>query len=133
MRRRELAGYRDLEAYRLALNSDANQLELLYSDLLIEVTAFFRDAEAFEKLRTDVIPRICEPMSNMHQVRIWVPGCASGEEPYSLAILVAEYAREPETLQSQDSGHRYPSPVAGCGIDRHLQRQHAAIAGSRAA
>jgi two-component system CheB/CheR fusion protein len=93
-RRLDLAGYGTLSDYFLALLDDDSELETIYSDLLIEVTAFFRDEEAFDVIEKDVIPKICAEMSGEHQIRMWVPGCASGEEAYSLAMLVAEYARE---------------------------------------
>ncbi|MEM9968110.1 MAG: CheR family methyltransferase [Pseudomonadota bacterium] len=92
-RRRDLADYATLSDYFLALVDDQSELEAVYSDLLIEVTAFFRDEEAFHAIEHDVIPAICANMSKDTQVRMWVPGCASGEEAYSLAMLVAEYAR----------------------------------------
>ena len=56
------------------------------------MTAFFRDKEAFDKLETDVIADVCKRMSKDNQVRVWVPACSSGEEPYSIAIMIAEYA-----------------------------------------
>ena len=93
-RRKDLSGFANLQDYYDALLKDRHQVELLYNDLLIEVTSFFRDKAAFDLVEKDVIPDICAHMSKNHQVRIWVPGCASGEEAYSLAILVAEYARK---------------------------------------
>lgn len=93
-RRLDLTGYRTLEKYYDALLEDMVEQEAIYADLLIEVTSFYRDIEAFEEIEKNVIPKICKMMSKDHQVRIWVPGCASGEEAYSLAILVAEHARE---------------------------------------
>ena len=93
-RRSEICGIDDLATYLGLLNKDEDELEALYSDMLIEVTSFFRDSHAFEMLRVKVIPSIASEMSRDRQIRIWVPGCASGEEAYSIAILLAEYAHE---------------------------------------
>ncbi|MEM7520757.1 MAG: CheR family methyltransferase [Pseudomonadota bacterium] len=93
-RRLDLTGFATLQAYYEALVDDQTEQEAVYADLLIEVTAFFRDAEAFAQIKTQIIPELCHEMSRDHQCRIWVPGCASGEEAYSLAILVAEHARK---------------------------------------
>ena len=60
-------------------------------DLLISVTHFFRDAEAFEALEQRVIPRLFDNKGPDDQVRVWVPGCATGEEAYSIAMLLAEH------------------------------------------
>lgn len=91
-RRSELSGYGDLATYLGMLRNDEDELEALYSDMLIEVTSFFRDDKAFEMLQQKVIPSIAAEMSRERQIRVWVPGCASGEEAYSIAILFAEYA-----------------------------------------
>ncbi|WP_299370878.1 CheR family methyltransferase [uncultured Tateyamaria sp.] len=92
-RRKDLSGHADVRDYYRTLLQDPDELETLYNDLLIEVTAFFRDKPAFDLLARDAIPEICRDMSPQRQVRMWVPGCASGEEAYTLAIQVAEFAR----------------------------------------
>jgi two-component system CheB/CheR fusion protein len=83
-----------LKDYCKILKEEADEVELLYGDLLIEVTEFFRDDAAFEELDTEVLPKLIERMSPSSPLRVWVPGCASGEEAYSLAILIAEHARK---------------------------------------
>ncbi len=93
-RRALLNGLQDLGEYAKLLGSDPGELEYLYADLLIGVTAFFRDKAAFSSLSTTVIPKLAGQMSSNRQLRIWVAGCASGEEPYSIAILLSEYALE---------------------------------------
>ncbi len=70
----------------------------LLKDLLISVTNFFRDPEAFEALEASVIPRLFEDKGAGGYVRVWVAGCATGEEAYSIAMLLAEYA---ETLAAR--------------------------------
>jgi two-component system CheB/CheR fusion protein len=73
------------------LKSDREQVVLLFRDLLISVTSFFRDASAFTVLERGIIPRLFEGKEATADLRIWVPGCATGEEAYSLAILLREY------------------------------------------
>jgi two-component system, chemotaxis family, CheB/CheR fusion protein len=95
-RRSTLNGLQDLSNYVALLRRDPAELERLYADLLIGVTAFFRDRPAFDVLRDTVIPQLAAQMSESRQLRVWVPGCASGEEAYSIAILFSEYARTQE-------------------------------------
>ena len=80
----ELLNDRDLMAVSCEVN-------LLFRDLMIGVTTFFRDAEAFAALDTDVIPKLLEAGNASESVRVWVPGCATGEEVYSIAILLREH------------------------------------------
>src|SRR5207302_2241585 len=61
-------------------------------DLLISVTTFFRDAEAFEAVKNQVLPHLFEDRELEKAVRVWIPGCATGEEAYSVAILLLEEA-----------------------------------------
>lgn len=84
----------DMEQYAQLLENDPEELEALYCDLLIGVTSFFRDAEAYRILKDDVLPDLASVMTDRRTLRIWSAGCASGEEPYSIAILVSEIARE---------------------------------------
>ena len=78
-----------LQEYYFILTNDKEELALLFEDLLVGVTRFFRDEEAFEILRNKVIPDLVEKCVTQ-QIRIWVPGCSSGEEAYSIAILFLE-------------------------------------------
>lgn len=78
----------DVDRYVEKLD-EAAELDALSKDLLISVTGFFRDPEAFAALRRTVLPRILERGGD-EPFRIWVPGCATGEEVYSIAILVRE-------------------------------------------
>jgi len=72
------------------LRQDPKEPDQLFRDLLIGVTHFFRDAEAFAVLARDVIPRLIELASVDGTLRVWTPGCATGEETYSIAILLKE-------------------------------------------
>jgi two-component system, chemotaxis family, CheB/CheR fusion protein len=91
-RRMALRKVEDISAYVDLLNDDPLELDQLYADILIRVTGFFRDPEVFEALAADVIPRLIQERAGKDPVRIWVPGCATGEEVYSLAITMLEVA-----------------------------------------
>ena len=89
-RRMQVVGAETGEAYLERLHEHSNEADLLFRDLLINVTCFFRDSEAFNLLRTQVIPELLRDKGASDTVRIWAPGCSSGEEAYSIAILMAE-------------------------------------------
>jgi two-component system, chemotaxis family, CheB/CheR fusion protein len=80
-----------LEKYAQYLRAHSEELDALYHDLLIKVTGFFRDPETFEALKSEVFPAIMRDRPANRPVRIWVPGCASGEECYSIAICLLEF------------------------------------------
>jgi two-component system CheB/CheR fusion protein len=77
--------------YIKLLQTDREQAVLLFRDLLISVTSFFRDAATFTALEHDIIPRLFAGKDATGDLRIWVPGCATGEEAYSLAVLLREH------------------------------------------
>jgi two-component system CheB/CheR fusion protein len=81
----------NLERYVERLRDDPDEVAALFRDLLIGVTNFFRDPEAFELLEKTIIPALFEGKGASDTVRIWVPGCATGEEVYSIAILLREH------------------------------------------
>ena len=86
-RRIAIGKFADIDEYLQVLIESPQQLDLLYHDLLINVTQFFRDPLAFDLLRTTIIPKILEKkIGSTEPVRIWVAGCATGEEAYSIAI-----------------------------------------------
>ncbi len=93
-RRMALRGLEDASAYLSVLREDAAELHALYQDFLIRVTQFFRDPAAFEALKEVVFPRLIVGRSADTPVRVWVAGCATGEEVYSLAIALLEYQAE---------------------------------------
>ena len=76
----------DLGAYLALLKSDRAELERLSQDLLINVTAFFRDAEVFALLASDIIPAMIQNHVGAQPIRVWVAGCSTGQEAYSLAM-----------------------------------------------
>lgn len=89
-RRMRVAHTDELTAYLGYLRGRPEEAEALMKDLLISVTNFFRDHEAFEALERKVVPRLLKDRSAEDEVRVWVPGCATGEEAYSIAMLVLE-------------------------------------------
>ena len=89
-RRMQIRQIEQVDAYLQLLGSDPEEVGLLFRDLLINVTSFFRDPEAFEVLASQVIPSLLRDRGREETVRIWVPGCATGEEVYSIAMLVRE-------------------------------------------
>lgn len=78
-------------AYVRYLQSEPEEVERLFEDLLISVTGFFREPEAFDALREKVFPVLFAESDTERPVRVWVPGCATGEEAYSIAIAMIEY------------------------------------------
>ena len=87
----------DLDAYLPLLSSDAEEARALVRNLLVTVTSFFRDPEAFAALGT-MLGRYLEQRGGRDQLRVWVPGCATGEEVYSIAMLVSEVLDHPIDL-----------------------------------
>lgn len=84
----------DVSDYKTILAGDPEEVEALYKDLLIGVTEFFRDPEAFHFLGEKVVPELFSGFNRDEELRVWSPGCATGEEAYSLAILLSAKAEE---------------------------------------
>ncbi|MEO5693116.1 MAG: chemotaxis protein CheB, partial [Usitatibacter sp.] len=101
--------------YLQLLAEDPVEVEALYRDVLINVTSFFRNPEAYEALKATVFAKLTEDRSRQDPVRIWALGCSTGEEAYSLAMAFTEYLEE--------SGRRaslqiFATDVNGAGIER---------------
>jgi two-component system, chemotaxis family, CheB/CheR fusion protein len=90
-RRMQVTQTDTLDAYLEFLRTDSDEANGLFNDLLIGVTHFFRDTNEFEYLEKDVIPRLFEGKEAGDQIRVWVLGCATGEEAYSIAMLLREH------------------------------------------
>ena len=84
----------DMNGYARYLHENLAEAQVLFKELLINVTSFFRDKEAFEALNKEALPRLFENKPENYVFRIWVPGCASGEEAYSLVMLFHEYMEQ---------------------------------------
>jgi two-component system, chemotaxis family, CheB/CheR fusion protein len=88
------------------IKSKPGELDELYKDILIHVTSFFRDLEAFEALRKHVFPNLFQD-NKAGTIRVWVPGCSTGEEVYSLAMAMLEYI----WLETQKTARPVPGSV----------------------
>jgi two-component system, chemotaxis family, CheB/CheR fusion protein len=94
-RRMQVHGIAEIDEYVTRLRERSGEIQALLRDLLISVTNFFRDPDAFAALEAN-LPRLFVNKSSGDHVRVWVAGCATGEEAYSVAILLREYANQLE-------------------------------------
>ncbi|MFK7769601.1 MAG: chemotaxis protein CheB [Mariniblastus sp.] len=119
-RRMQLCAIKDMDEYVDSLESNIEEIEDLYRDLLVEVTHFFRDPEAFKKLRETVIPSLINRCDPEQEIRVWVSGCATGEEAYSVAILLAEAIANADRAQTfkvfATDVHRKSLQIASAGF-----------------
>jgi two-component system, chemotaxis family, CheB/CheR fusion protein len=101
-RRMSITGSRDGSEYLHHLHRDSKEAEALIEDLLIGVTNFFRDPAAFAYLKEEILPELIGRNRQKQALRIWIPGCSTGEEAYSVAMVVREALEEANTnLQMQ--------------------------------
>lgn len=89
-RRKAVHEIEDLDDYVALLQESPPEVEALFRDLLIGVTSFFRDPEAFQVLQDQIIPKLFSDKSTGGTIRVWSAGCSTGEEAYSIAILLQE-------------------------------------------
>ncbi|HZS39366.1 MAG TPA: chemotaxis protein CheB, partial [Polyangia bacterium] len=119
-RRLALTAQRDLAAYARHLAASPDELNALYRDLLIGVTRFFRDVEAFERLQSEIVPQLLQRVAQDEEIRIWIAACATGEEAYSIAMLLHEQleaAHRPLNLRIFATDvHRLSLDVASAGL-----------------
>lgn len=91
IRRMTINKFENFTSYLIFLQENKIEQDLLYEDLLIQVTTFFRDKEIFENLCQSVLPYIVKNKSDEESIRIWIAGCSTGQEAYSIAICLHEY------------------------------------------
>ncbi|MBX9679047.1 MAG: PAS domain-containing protein [Gemmataceae bacterium] len=119
-RRLQLNQSSNLDEYVERLARDPEELNRLYKDLLIGVTRFFRDRQAFERLESSVLPDLIRKLPVGEELRMWVAACATGEEAYSLAILVHEQfealGRPANAKIFATDVHRASIDFAGAGV-----------------
>ncbi|MBF0340304.1 MAG: response regulator [Magnetococcales bacterium] len=108
-RRMDSRGIATLAGYHDILTHETAELDRLIRDLLIGVTTFFRDPEAYQSLAQEVIPRLFADKDGGMPVRVWVAGCSSGEEAYSIAMLLLEF--------QERSGHTHPIQIFATDLD----------------
>ncbi len=113
-RRLQVRAVQTLPEYRDLLQADPGEHKLLLDDMLIGVTNFFRDREAFESLERDVIPELFKDKGPTDEVRAWVAACATGEEAYSLAMLMADQA---ELMEHPPAFQVFASDIDDSAID----------------
>lgn len=104
-----------IEDYVRYVGESARELDELFHDLLINVTSFFRDQEVFESLKATVFPRLMQHRKDEDPLRIWVPGCSTGEEAYSIAIALIEYLGRDWVTQAIQL---FASDIDGKAIDK---------------
>jgi len=136
LRRMHIAEVGSIDAYKRHLHDHPTELDRLFRDFLISVTDFFRDPQTFEQLANDIVPRLFKGRGAGDQVRVWVPGCATGEEAYSIAMLMSEHASrlrnapsiqifatdiDEDALREARAGI-YPDAIATDVSDERLQR-----------
>jgi two-component system, chemotaxis family, CheB/CheR fusion protein len=97
LRRMLIQKIKTLKEYVKELGQNVHEIDLLYQDLLINVTDFFRDAETFTLLATTVLPRLLRSKKDGDTLRIWVAACATGEEVYSIAMLLFDLQKQQPT------------------------------------
>ncbi len=135
-RRMGLRSIENWQEYVAVLKKNPTEIDALYKDLLIGVTEFFRDPDAWALLETEVIAPLVESKARGEPIRVWVPGCATGEEAYALALLFLEKLKlsgkrcpvqvfatdaNEDTLQIGRTGN-YPSGIAARIAPERLRR-----------
>ncbi|HWX24984.1 MAG TPA: chemotaxis protein CheB, partial [Vicinamibacteria bacterium] len=135
-RRMALARVETVEEYARYLEHHTDEVQALHQDCLIRVTSFFRDPGAFQVLCQEILPRLTKDRLPGAPIRVWVPGCATGEEVYSIVICLLESAGAPKketffqvfgtdlsesALQKARAG-RYPQSIAQDVSPERLQR-----------
>src|SRR5262249_58224932 len=108
-RRMQVSRTKTLQQYYEFLRDNAEEAQALLGDLLISVTTFFRDAEAFQIIAKDALPGLFRDKDPSEPIRVWVCGCATGEEAYSTAIMLLEEAASHEL--------RPPIQIFGSDLD----------------
>lgn len=94
LRRMAMHSIERIGQYTSFLKRNPDEIKALFQDILINVTSFFREPAAFDVLRENVFPQLLRDRPPEDSVRVWVPGCSTGEEAYSAAICLLEYMRE---------------------------------------
>ena len=110
-RRMQIHHMDDINDFADLLENNSNEVEYLFDDLLIGVTDFFRDPDVFEALREQFLPRLLERKQKNDSFRVWVTGCSSGEEAYSLGIVLEEAMVKMKL--------KFPVQIFATDLDKH--------------
>jgi two-component system CheB/CheR fusion protein len=103
--------------YLKLLREDNREQDLLYQDLLIPVTSFFRDTRIFEDLCSKIFPQIVKNKKPLEPIRIWIAGCSTGQEAYSIAICFKEFLDANSSLASKDKVQIFATDVSQVAIN----------------
>ena len=110
--------------YLQYLKNSPDEVHLLYEDMLLFFTKFFRDAYIFDSLKKNVFPKLVENRSAKNPIRIWVAGCSTGEEVYSIAIALYEYLEE--------CNQKVPVQLFGTDlVEKHIVKARAGVYASK--
>lgn len=110
----------NLAAYAQYLRDHPEEVKALFADLLIHVTEFFRDPESFTAMTDHVFPLLTKKRDNLAPIRIWIPGCSSGEEAYSIVIALVEFL--------DDSAARIPIQIFATDIsEKAIQKARSGV------
>ena len=135
-RRMNLQEIEKISIYVRYLQENPEEVAILFKELLIGVTNFFRDKQAFEIIKAKALPQILKDKPKDYALRVWVPGCSTGEEAYSIAIILREYTEQlkqhydiqifatdinNESIQTARSGV-YPASIAADVKQERLRR-----------
>ncbi|MGE0400182.1 MAG: chemotaxis protein CheB [Kofleriaceae bacterium] len=127
-RRVDLMRFSSLADYVKRLHEEPGELDVLYQDLLIGVTQFFRDPAAFETLEREILPKLIASVPPNEEIRVWVAGCATGEEAYSIAMLFWEIltaqGRAIRLKILATDVHQQSLEIAGAGVYGDDQLAH---------
>jgi two-component system, chemotaxis family, CheB/CheR fusion protein len=115
-RRMVLKNVASINKYVLYLRTHKDELQALFEDLLIGVTGFFREPETFNVLKESIFLAIVEKKMPNQPIRVWVPGCSTGEEAYSIAMVIQEFLEEKNILDLQIQV--FGTDVNGKNIDK---------------
>jgi two-component system, chemotaxis family, CheB/CheR fusion protein len=114
-KRMQAVGIETFDQYRDYLEANPDEYSELFNTILINVTGFFRDKEAWDLLASEVLPTVIEAKAEEAPIRVWSAGCASGEEPYTIAMLLCEALGE--------DGFRERAKIYATDIDDHALAQ----------
>lgn len=124
LRRMALKKITSFADYALFLSANDQEFTLLFRDLLLFFTEFFRDPQVFETLKDEIFPQLVENRTVKNPIRVWVPGCSTGEEVYSLAISLYEFL---EARRLEVSAQFFGTDL----VDRHIGVARAATYGEK--
>lgn len=118
LRRIALGTHEDPAKYLEQLKSDTSEQDVLYQDLLIPVTTFFRDQKVFEKLCSTTIPEIIKNKKEGVPIRVWVAGCSTGQEVYTIAICLLEFFENNPSLVRGERIQIFGTDISPPAIDK---------------